>query len=109
MLKRGEGHEEKADVSGGNVGDGADSAAVMAQSEDSIVTLGFSSGVQYQLEACPHAPGEFLVGYVCEDALSGGPTEERGESLRRDLVQHLAYPEIKNDPDPSSRFAAEEA
>jgi hypothetical protein len=39
LLKRGEGHEGETDVSGGNAGDGAGSAAaVLAQSEASMAT-----------------------------------------------------------------------
>lgn len=85
-------------------------AAVMVQPEDSVATPGSSSGAHYQPEACPHAPGAFLVGYVSEDAFLTAPRENVVDTFDWILMQHLAHPEeIQNDPDHSSRFTAEEA
>lgn len=85
-------------------------AAALAQSEESVVSPG-SSGVQYQSEpeVCPHAPGEFLVGYQSEEAFLAAPQENVVDTFDSIFVQQLAYPEIKADPNPSSRFSAEEA
>ncbi len=57
---------------------------------------------------CEHAPGEFLVGYVSEEALQAAPAENVVETFPGILVQNLSYPELQN-ADPASRFAAEEA
>ncbi len=57
---------------------------------------------------CEHAPGEFLVGYVSEEALQAAPTENVVETFPGILVQNLSYPELQS-ADPASRFAAEEA
>lgn len=86
-------------------------ATVVAQSEDGSTVTPGSSGGQYQseTEVCPHVPGEFLVGYTSEEAFLAAPQENVIDTFDSILVQHLAYEEIKNDPDPSSRFAAEEA
>jgi len=85
-------------------------ATVLAQSEE-FVAGSTSPGAQYQSESavCPHAPGEFLVGYVSEEAFQAAPTENVVDTFDSILVQHLAYPEIKDIPDQSSRFVAEEA
>ncbi len=85
-------------------------ATVLAQSEE-FVAGSTSPGAQYQSESavCPHAPGEFLVGYVSEEAFQAAPTENVVDTFHSILVQHLAYPEIKDIPDQSGRFAAEEA
>ncbi len=85
-------------------------ATVLAQSEE-FVAGSTSPGAQYQSESavCPHAPGEFLVGYVSEEAFQAAPTENVVDTFDSILVQHLAYPEIKGIPDQSGRFAAEEA
>ncbi|MBA4116117.1 MAG: hypothetical protein H0X71_06695 [Rubrobacter sp.] len=84
-------------------------ATVLAQSEESVANP-TSPSVQYQSESavCPHVPGEFLVGYVSEEAFQGAPQENVIDTFDSILVQHLAYPEIKDIPDQSSRFAAEE-
>ena len=58
---------------------------------------------------CEHAPGEFLVGYVSEEALRAAPPENVVETLDGILAQHLAFEEIKGIPDPAQRLAAEEA
>ena len=85
-------------------------ATVTAQSGD-FVTSPTSPSVQYQSESavCPHAPGEFLVGYVSEEAFQAAPQENVVDTFDSILVQHLAYPEIKDIPDQTSRSAAEEA
>ncbi len=85
-------------------------ATVMAQSED-FVASPTSPSVQYQSESavCPHAPGEFLVGYVSEEAFQAAPQENVIDTFDSILVQHLAYPEINDIPDQSGRSAAEEA
>ena len=86
-------------------------AAVLAQSEEESAVAPGSSGVQYRSEpeVCPHVPGEFLVGYDSEEAFLAAPQENVMDIFDSILVQHLASPEIKEDPDPSSRSAAEEA
>lgn len=58
---------------------------------------------------CDHAAGEFLVGYVSEEALHAAPQENVAETFDGILAQHLVYDEIKNIPDPDARLAAEEA
>ena len=58
---------------------------------------------------CDHAAGEFLVGYVSEEALLAAPQENVAEDFDGILAQHLVYDEIKNTPDPAARLAAEEA
>ncbi len=85
-------------------------ATVLAQSEGSVANP-TSPSIQYQSEtaSCPHAPGEFLVGYVSEEAFQTATTENVVDTFDSILVQHLAYPEIKDIPDQSSRFVAEEA
>ena len=60
-------------------------------------------------ESCDHAAGEFLVGYVSEEALLAAPQQNVAETFDGILVQHLVYDEIKNIPDPAGRLAAEEA
>ena len=57
---------------------------------------------------CDHAPGEFLVGYVSEEALQAAPPENVAGTLGG-TAQHLVFEEIKNIPDPAERLAAEEA
>ncbi len=57
---------------------------------------------------CDHAPGEFLVGYVSEEALQAAPPENEAGTLAG-IAQHLVFEEIKNIPDPAERLAAEEA
>lgn len=57
---------------------------------------------------CDHAPGEFLVGYVSEEALQAAPPENVAGNLGG-IAQHLVFEEIKNIPDPAERLAAEEA
>ena len=58
---------------------------------------------------CEHAAGEFLVGYVSEEALQAAPPENVVETFDGILAQHLAFEEVKNIPDPAERLAAEEA
>jgi hypothetical protein len=58
---------------------------------------------------CEHVPGEFLVGYVSEEALQAAPPKNVVETFTGILAQHLAFQEIKNIPDPAERVAAEEA
>lgn len=62
-----------------------------------------------ELGVCDHAPGEFLVGYDSEEALLAAPQENVVDTIDNILVQHLVYGEIKNEPDPAIRSAAEEA
>ncbi len=85
-------------------------ATMIAQSEESVANP-TSPGGQYQSESavCPHVPGEFLVGYVSEEAFQAAPQENVVDTFDSILVQHLAYPDIENIPEQSSRFAAEEA
>ena len=77
---------------------------------------GFSAGTAPEVEfdpaqgpaggaagVCTHAPGEFLVGYVSEDAFQAAPTENVVGTFPDILAQHLAFPEVAGDP------AAEEA
>lgn len=58
---------------------------------------------------CGHSPGEFLVGYESEEALRAAPQENVVDTIESILVQYVAYDEIKNEPDPAVRSAAEEA
>jgi hypothetical protein len=58
---------------------------------------------------CEHAAGEFLVGYVSEEALQAAPPENVVETFDGILAQHLSFEEIKNIPDPAGQRAAEEA
>ncbi|MCA1730976.1 MAG: hypothetical protein LC751_16750, partial [Actinobacteria bacterium] len=58
---------------------------------------------------CDHAAGEFLVGYISEEALRAAPQENVAETFDGILAQHLIYDEIKNIPDSDARLAAEEA
>ncbi len=60
------------------------------------------------LGVCDHAPGEFLVGYVSEEALQAAPPENVAGNLGG-IAQHLVFEEIKNIPDPAERLDAEEA
>ncbi|CAN5318437.1 hypothetical protein BH24ACT19_BH24ACT19_14670 [soil metagenome] len=62
-----------------------------------------------ELGVCDHAPGEFLIGYDSEEALRAAPQENVVNTLDSILVQHVVYDEIKNEPDPAIRSAAEEA
>ncbi len=62
-----------------------------------------------ELGVCDHAPGEFLVGYDSEEAMRGASQENVVNTLDSILVQHVVYDEIKNEPDPTMRSAAEEA
>ncbi len=62
-----------------------------------------------ELGVCDHAPGEFLVGYDSEEAMRGASQENVVNTLDSILVQHVVYDEIKNEPDPTIRSAAEEA
>ena len=58
---------------------------------------------------CDHVAGEFLVGYVSEEALRAAPRENVAETFGGILAQHLVFADIKNIPDPAARLAAEEA
>jgi hypothetical protein len=50
-----------------------------------------------------------LIGYDSEEALRAAPQENVVNTLDSILVQHVVYDEIKNEPDPAIRSAAEEA
>lgn len=58
---------------------------------------------------CDHVAGEFLVGYVSEEALRAAPRENVAETFGGILAQHLVFADIKNISDPAARLAAEEA
>ncbi len=58
---------------------------------------------------CDHVAGEFLVGYVSEEALRAAPRENVAETFGGILAQHLVFEDIKNISDPAARLAAEEA
>ena len=58
---------------------------------------------------CDHAAGEFLVGYVSEEALGAAPQGNVVETFDGILAQHLIFEYIKNIADPAARLAAEEA
>ncbi len=58
---------------------------------------------------CHHVAGEFLVGYVSEEALRAAPQENVVETFDGILAQHLVFEDIKNISDPAARLAAEEA
>ncbi len=58
---------------------------------------------------CDHVAGEFLVGYVSEEALRAAPQENVVETFDGILAQHLVFEDIKNISDPAARLAAEEA
>jgi len=58
---------------------------------------------------CDHAAGEFLVGYVSEEALGAAPQGNVVETFDGILAQHLVFEDIKNIADPAARLAAEEA
>lgn len=58
---------------------------------------------------CDHAAGEFLVGYVSEEALGAAPGENVVETFDGILAQHLVFEDIKNIADPAARLSAEEA
>lgn len=62
-----------------------------------------------ELGVCDHAPGEFLIGYDSEEALRAAPQENVVDTIDGIFVQHVVYDEIKNEPDPAIRSAAEEA
>lgn len=58
---------------------------------------------------CDHGAGEFLVGYVSEEALGAAPQGNVVETFDGILAQHLVFEDIKNIADPAARLAAEEA
>lgn len=49
------------------------------------------------------------MGYVSEEAFLAAPQDNVVDTFDSIFVQQLVYTEIKNDSDPSNRFAAEEA
>ncbi len=57
---------------------------------------------------CDHAPGEFLVGYDSEEAMRTAPQSNVVDTIDNILVQYVVYDEIKNEPNPEIRSAAEE-
>jgi hypothetical protein len=47
---------------------------------------------------CAHAPGEFLVGYISEEAFRAAPTENVVGAFPEILAHHLAFLEVAGDP-----------